>query len=110
LALLAATAYPIAFDPGDALCVQGGDSPDCYVIGEGQAEVSIDGTVVATIGADDIVGERGPIMDLPRAATVTATTHMITFAISRDRLHQVMESNEVAAKQMNKVLAARYGR
>lgn len=109
LALLAATAYPIAFDPGDALCVQGGDAPDCYVIAEGEAKVTIDGAVVGTVGADDIVGEKGPIEDRPRAATVTATTHMITFAISRDRLHQVMNTNETAANQMRKVLATRYG-
>jgi cytochrome P450 len=109
LALLAATAYLMAFDPGDSLCVQGGDAPDCYVIAEGEARVTIDGATVATVGADDVVGEKGPIEDRPRAATVIATTHMITFAISRDRLHQVMESNQSAADQMRKVLAARYG-
>ncbi len=109
LALLAATAYSIAFDAGDVLCAQGTGADDCYVIAEGEARVEIKGTFVATVGADDVVGERGPIMDLPRAATVTATTHMITFAISRERLHQIMESNHTAADQMKMVLAARYG-
>jgi hypothetical protein len=110
LALLAATAYTIAFDPGNVLCVQGADSPDCYVIAEGEADVTIGGSRVAMVGADEVVGERGPIEDRPRSATVTATTHMITFAISRDRLHQVMESNQAAADEMKKVLEARYGR
>lgn len=109
LTMLAATAYPIAFDPGNVLCAQGADAAECYVITEGEADVTIDGTVVATATADDVVGERGPIMDLPRAATVTATTHMITFAISRNRLHNVMESNPAAAGEMRKVLAAKYG-
>jgi cytochrome P450 len=109
LALLAATAYPIAFDDGNVLCAEGGDAQDAYVITEGEAQVTIGGTAVTTVGADEVVGERGPIMDAPRAATVTATTHMITFAISRHRLHQIMESNQAAADQMKRVLAARYG-
>jgi hypothetical protein len=109
LALLAATAYAIAFDPGDPLCIQGADAPDCYVVAEGEARVTIDGTEVAMVGADEIVGEKGPIEDRPRAATVTATTHMITFAMSRERLRQVMASNPAAADQMKQVLAARYG-
>ncbi|HVF19983.1 MAG TPA: cytochrome P450 [Mycobacteriales bacterium] len=109
LALLAATAYSIAFDPGDELCVEGGDADDCYVIVEGEARVTIDGLAVATVGADEVVGERGPIADLPRAATVTATTHLLTFVISRDRLHQVMESSPAASAVMKEVIAGRYG-
>lgn len=109
LALLAATAYAIAFDPGDVLCAQGADAEESYVIAEGDAQVTIEGARVARVGADEVVGERGPIMGLPRAATVTAATHMLTFAISRERLHQIMASNEAAAEQMSKVLASRYG-
>ncbi|MGH7898612.1 MAG: cytochrome P450 [Candidatus Binatia bacterium] len=109
LAILAATSYTIAFDPGDVLCVQGADAPDCYVIVEGEARVTIDGAEVAIVGADEIVGEKGPIEDRPRAATVTAATQMITFAISRDRLQQVMESNPAAAQQMRAALIKRYG-
>lgn len=108
LALMAATAYDMSFDPGDALCVQGADAPDCYIVVEGEAVVTINGSEVARVGADDIVGEKGPIEDQPRAATVTAATNMITFAISRDRLRHVMESNAAAAARMKEVLAARY--
>lgn len=80
LRLLAAPADPIAIDAGNVLCAEGGDALDCYVITEGEAQVTIGGTSVATVGADEVVGGRGPIMDRPRAATVTATTHMISFA------------------------------
>jgi len=55
------------------------------VIAEGEASVVIGGAFVATVEADDVVGERGPLLDAPRIATVTAKTHMITYAISRDR-------------------------
>ena len=108
LALLAATAYPIAFDPGEILCREGADAPDCYVIAEGEATITIAGKDVATVGADDAVGERGPIEDLPRAATVTAATHMLTYAISRERLRRLMEANPTAAKHMRDLLSERY--
>ena len=38
---LAATAYPMSFEPGDMLCAEGGESPECYIIEEGQAVVTI---------------------------------------------------------------------
>lgn len=109
LAMLASTAYTIAFDPGDVLCAEGAEANECYVIAEGEASVTIAGDEVARVGADDVAGERSPIADLPRAATVTAQSHMLTFAISRDRLRQVMQSNQAAADQMRKVLTSRYG-
>jgi cytochrome P450 len=109
LAWLAATAYPLAFDAGDTLCEQGADSPDCYLIAAGEALVTVDGVQVATAGADDVVGERGPIEGRSRSATVTATTHMITYAISRERLQELLRTNPTAAEHMRRSLAARYG-
>ena len=66
LETLAATAYPISFDAGEHLCVEGADAPDCYVIAAGEADIFIAGERVATIGADDVVGERGLLLDAPR--------------------------------------------
>ena len=106
---LAATAYPIAFDPLDVLCSEGEESPECYVVAEGEALVTIGGSVVATVGPDDVVGERGPIFHAPRAATVTATTHMVTYAISRDELDFLVEGSPAAATAMKRELVKRYG-
>ncbi|MEI8237807.1 MAG: cytochrome P450 [Actinomycetota bacterium] len=98
LAMLARTAYPISFDPGEALTVSGHESPDCYIIAAGEADVVIDGRLVRTVTADDVVGERGLILGERRSADVTATTHMITYAVSRDLLQKVLdESPEVLA-------------
>jgi cytochrome P450 len=108
LARLADTAYPLAFDPGDTLCVEGADAPDCYVIATGEAEVEMSGRRVATVGADDVVGERGLLLDLPRAATVRATSHMVTYAISRDRLREVLDASPELADAMVASVTARY--
>jgi cytochrome P450 len=105
---LVATAYPLAFDPGDVLCVEGADPGDCYVIAEGEATVTAGGRLPATVGADDVVGERGPLSGQPRAATVTASTHMLTFAISRERLMALVAHSAVAAEAMRAELARRY--
>lgn len=93
---LAATAYPISFEPGDLLCTQGGESPECYIVQEGQAVVTIGHKGVATVGEHDVVGERGVLLDTVRSATVTAMTHMLTYAISRERLRALVECNPTA--------------
>jgi CRP-like cAMP-binding protein len=106
---LARTAYALTFDPGDLLCAEGADAAECYVIAEGEATVTIGDKVVTTVGHDDVVGEKGPIEGRPRAATVTATTHMLTVAISRAHLLALMAASPAAAKAIRELVAERYG-
>jgi hypothetical protein len=108
IAELAATAYPISFEPGDRLCVEGAESLECYVIEEGDAEVTIGDERVRTIGEGDVVGERGLLEDSPRSATVTATSHMITYAISRQRLLALVEKSPKAKQGMFETMRRRY--
>jgi cytochrome P450 len=109
LGRLAATALPIAFEPGDVMIAQGGESSEAYVVLEGSATVSIDGDVVGSVSPDQVVGERGPIEGKARAATVTADAHLVALAVARDRLYELMEANPVAAAHMRGVTAAMYG-
>ena len=106
---LARTAYPLSFDAGDVLCVEGEDAPECYVIAAGEATVTIGDKVVAKAVSDDVVGEKGPLEARPRAATVTAATHMITYAISREHLTRLLEESPAAAQAMRDELVRRYG-
>ncbi len=105
---LAATAYPMSFDAGDLLCIEGGESPECYIIEVGQAVVTIGRKGVATVGEHDVIGERGVLLDTVRAATVTAMTHMITYAISRERLRTLVEANPAARAWMLEEIRRRY--
>jgi cytochrome P450 len=105
---LAATAYPMSFEPGDLLCTEGGESPECYIIEEGHAVVTIGRKGVATVGEHDVVGERGVLLDTVRSATVTATTHMITYAISRERLRALVAGNAAAREWMLTEMHRRY--
>jgi cytochrome P450 len=105
---LAATAYQISFAPGDMLCVEGTDSPECYVIEEGHAVVTVGRKGVATVGEHDVVGERGVLLDTARSATVTAMTHMITYAISRERLRELVARSPATRKWMLDEIRRRY--
>ncbi len=108
LSTLAATAYPLSFDPGEDLCEEGADAPDCYVIAAGEADVFIRGERVAVVQSDDVVGERGLILGTRRAATVTAVSHMITYAISREILQQVLDASPAVIAAMQDDVRRRY--
>jgi cytochrome P450 len=108
LETLARGAFMIGFEHGDQLCVEGAEAPECYVIAEGEADCTIDGRLVATVGMDDVVGELGPLLGRPRAATVTATTHMVTYAISREELERLAEASPQAASAMRSEIERKY--
>ena len=84
------------------------ESNECYVIDDGSAVVTIGRKGMGSMGEGDVVGERGVILDKARAATVTATSHMLTYAISRERLHRVVETNAKAHEWMRAEMARRY--
>jgi cytochrome P450 len=108
LSELAATSYIVSFEPGDLLTAEGAESNECYVIDDGRAVVTIGRKGMGSMGEGDVVGERGVILDKARAATVTATSHMLTYAISRERLRQVVETNEKAREWMQAEMLRRY--
>ena len=97
---LAETAYPISFEPGEPLTVEGAESLECYVISEGEAQVTIGGEPVRTVREYDVVGERGLLEKRARTATVTADGEVISYAISRERLAAVLDKNPELAELM----------
>ena len=108
LAELAATAYPMGFEPGEYLCVEGNESLECYVIAEGETTVTISGRVVRMMAEDDVVGERGLLESRPRSATVTAATHVNTWAISRERLSALVGRSAAVKAAMHDYVERRY--
>ena len=76
LAQVAALATEVEIPEGKVLAREGSPGREFYVILEGKAQVSIDGSEVATLGPGDFCGEMA-LLDLgPRVATVTASTPM----------------------------------
>ena len=63
---------------------------------------------LGTVGENRVVGERGPLEGRTRTATVTATTRMTTWAISRERLLDLVARSPAAAEGMYGEIHRRY--
>ena len=90
-------------DPGDA----------CYVVIDGQIDISVDRTngkdtlLLSTVGANDIVGEIAIFGRVPRTATATAKTRVEVLRISADLFRSVIRENPDAAIELIRSLADR---
>ncbi|WP_375409224.1 cyclic nucleotide-binding domain-containing protein [uncultured Methylobacterium sp.] len=87
LKLLAFTSERVHFDAEQPLFAQGDPADAAYLILDGSAAVTIDGTKgpfqLAVLGPNALVGEMGILADQPRSATVTAQTATMALRISR---------------------------
>lgn len=66
---------------GEILAQEGTPGDLFYVIERGEAEVTIGGVQVAQLKEGGFFGEMALLDDLPRTATVTATTPMVLYAV-----------------------------
>jgi hypothetical protein len=107
LETLAATAQPVSFEPGEHLCVEGREALACYVIAEGEVTATARGRTLTLVGETRVVGERGPLEGRVPTATVTAKTRVTTWAISRERLLDLVAHSSVAAEGMYEELHRR---
>jgi CRP/FNR family cyclic AMP-dependent transcriptional regulator len=88
LKLLAFMSERVGFDPGKRLFQQGDPADAAYLIIDGHAEVIIETPagpiVLATLGANEIVGEMAILSNVPRTATVCAKDRLTTLRISKE--------------------------
>ncbi len=111
LKLLAFTSERLTFNPGDSLFKQGDDGDALYIIMEGEADVLIDtpgGQItVATMGKNDFVGDIAVLCDVPRTATVTATSKLTTMRVTKDLFFQLVSQFPQIAIEIMRELARR---
>ena len=69
--------------PGEVFIREGDPGELFYVIESGTVEVTKDGRLVAALGPGDFVGEIALLRDVPRTATVTATSATVLQALDR---------------------------
>ncbi len=95
LKLLAFTSEHLEFAPGETLCRQGEQGDAAYIILDGRADIVVetrDGPVtVAGIGRNDIAGEIAILCDVPRTATVQATTRLAALRVSKEGFFKLVE-------------------
>jgi CRP-like cAMP-binding protein len=108
LKLLAFTSEHVSYMPGDELCRQGDHGDAAFIILDGKADVLVDspsGKVkVAGVGRNDIVGEIAILCDVPRTATVVASTDVDSLRVSKDGFfHLVTQFPQVGIEIMHEL-------
>ena len=83
LKLLARSFDEVQLPMGAVLTREGRIGNDCFLIADGEAEVTIGGVVVARVGPGEFVGEMALVSDGFRSATVRATTPMHLFTMHK---------------------------
>jgi CRP/FNR family transcriptional regulator, cyclic AMP receptor protein len=86
LARVAALADLVDFREGEVLMEEGSRGAEFFVIVDGAAEVIKGGNRLAELGAGDWVGEIALLSDVPRTATVVASTQLETLVLTRQGL------------------------
>ncbi len=80
---LARKLQPVSVPAGQVVVAEGAVSDLFYVIVSGSVQVTQEGRVLRTESAGDFFGEIGLLRDVPRTATVTATTDTELLALER---------------------------
>ena len=112
LKLLAFTSERLTFQPGQSLCHQGDIGDAAYLIVDGTADVIIEGDdgsqlTVAQVGKNAFIGEIAILCDVPRTATITATSRLDTIKISKDLFFRLVNEFPTMAVEIMRELARR---
>ena len=111
LKLLAFTAQRLTFNADESLFHQGDIGDAAYIIIDGNADVVVDtpnGPItVAQLGKNAFVGEIAILCDVPRTATVTATSELTTICISKELFFQLVGQFPQMAIEIMRELARR---
>ncbi len=111
LKLLAFTSEHVEFRPGEAVCRQGDPGDSAYIVLEGDADVVVEAEggpmTVATIGRHDIVGEIAILCDVPRTATVLATSPLVALRVSKDGFFNLVTQFPLVGVEVMHELASR---
>ncbi len=111
LKLMAFASQRLTFKSGQALFHQGDAGDSAYIIVDGTADVLVntpDGQLkVATFARNDITGEIAILCDVPRTASVVATSKLITLKITKELFFRMVTDFPDMGVEIMRVLAQR---
>lgn len=114
LRLLAFMSERVVFEVGENIVVEGDFGDTAYIILSGAADVVIATQSgeqhVATVKENDFVGEIAILIDVPRTATVRATSEVVALAVSKEHFFKLLNNFPDMAVEVMRALAHRLER
>jgi CRP-like cAMP-binding protein len=107
LTALARVTDELSVEPGTVLCREGSLGQEFFVVVEGSVDVSKDGKRIASRGSGDFFGEVALLTTITRTATVTATTPLRCFVLTRGNFRVVLDANPKVADKVMEALGER---
>jgi CRP/FNR family transcriptional regulator, cyclic AMP receptor protein len=107
LARIATLADEIDIRAGEALTREGRTGREFCVLVSGTADVQIGKKKVRTLRGGDFFGEIALLLNVPRSATVTATTAVRVLVVERRAFRSLMEQMPSIQMKVLEALAAR---
>jgi len=104
---LARVTEDLKVEPGTVLCREGKIGHEFFVIVDGTAEVTKGGKRIATRAGGDFVSEIALLTTTKRTATVTATSPLRCFILTRGDFRRVLEGNPPVQLKVMQALAER---
>jgi CRP-like cAMP-binding protein len=107
LAELAKRTEDMELETGQVLCKEGQRAQEFFVLMEGEVQVTRGGKKLHTLGAGDFFGEIALIEDIPRTATVTASTGIRFFVLTRRSFLRLLDEQAGVERKVTRALARR---
>jgi CRP/FNR family transcriptional regulator, cyclic AMP receptor protein len=96
-----------SFPEGTTVVEEGATGTSFFVIGEGNASVSVGGELRASLGPGDYFGEMAIVDDGVRSASVTAATDLRSYFLAPWEFRPFLEEHPEAALKLLATLARR---
>lgn len=101
---------PVVFEAGATIIRQGDAGDRLYIVDAGEVEIRVDDRWVGSQGPGTEFGEIALLRDVPRTATVVATTDVALFALPRPIFLDSVTGDPGARSAADDVVRARLGR